>query len=431
MSPALAIAHFKLRLGELLATRLLRAGLGMTIAGLVGGLLGYAFQVLIGRLLSPGEYALFSAVMALTMFASSPLGAVHMLIARRVASFRAHNQLALLRRLYWRASQWSALAGTVFLLVLLFFTPGIQSYLKSPTSGPVLIFGLLLALSALAVVNNSFFQGMQRFGWLAGTGIAGVSLKIVFSSLLIAAGLGVGGALTGIVLSVFLVWLLGALVTTQHFHPQGNGNGGQLPADPFPRGTIVPVLIANIAFVAMTQLDMVLVNYYFQPEQAGLYAAASVLGKAVLYLPGGLVIALFPMVAENHAKGQASAQLLLQVVAVTASLCGAAAMVYWWLGPWLISLLYGPAYAGAGELLRWYGLATLPMTLVMVAEHFLIAKGRVLFAWLFLGVAPLQLLAIHLWHEDLLYVIAILGLSGAILMLLGFGTLWREYRHGT
>jgi O-antigen/teichoic acid export membrane protein len=181
----------------------------------------------------------------------------------------------------------------------------------------------------------------------------------------------------------------------------------------------------------MTQLDMVLVNYYFPSEQAGLYAAASVLGKAVLYLPGGLVIALFPMVAENHTKGEASARLFIQVTVVTASLIGLAALVYWWLGPWLITLLYGQAYAGAGELLSWYGLAILPMALVMVAENFLIAKGRVLFAWLFLGIAPLQLLAIHLWHADLLNVIVILGTSGAVLMALGFGTLWREYLQGT
>jgi O-antigen/teichoic acid export membrane protein len=69
---------------------------------------------------------------------------------------------------------------------------------------------------------------------------------------------------------------------------------------------------------------------------------------------------------------------------------------YWLFGEWLIDRLYGRAYAGASVLLRWYGFAILPMALVMVAEYFLIAKGRVLFAWVFLGMAPLQVLAIHL-----------------------------------
>jgi O-antigen/teichoic acid export membrane protein len=426
MNHSLFISQFKLSLSELVKSRILHVGMGLSIAGIVGGLLGYFYQVLIGRLLTPAEYALFTAVMALTMFTSSPLGAVNMLLARRVVSFRANNQLVLLPLLYWRASKWLALVGISFLFLSLAFTTEIQSHLQSPTPGPIWIFGLLVALSALAVVNGAFFQGIQAFGLLAGTSLAGVFCKIVFSSMLIVLGLGVVGALNGVLLSVFLVWLFGLLAITQRFHAQGSG--GQLPVAPFPSGTIVPLLIANVSFVAMTQLDMVLVNYYFPSEQAGLYAAASVLGKAVLYLPGGLVIALFPMVAENHAKGHPSAHILIQVVGVTACLCGFVALMYWWLGPWLITLLYGQAYVGAGELLRWYGLAILPMTLVMVAEHFLIAKGRFLFVWLFLGIAPIQLLAIHIWHEQLLQVIATIGLCGTGLMIVGYCMLWRESR---
>ncbi len=197
--------------------------------------------------------------------------------------------------------------------------------------------------------------------------------------------------------------------------------------EPFPVNTVLPVLVANIAFAAMTQLDMVLVNRYFAPDLAGLYAAASVLGKAVLYLPGGLVMALYPLVAENHARDQGSAHLLMQSVVITAVLCGAVALGYWLLGEWLTGLFCGLDYAGAGELLRWYGFAILPMALVMVAEYFLIAKGRVLFAWLFLAMAPVQVLAIHLWHDQLWMVMAIMGVSGSVLVAIGYGMLWRDY----
>ena len=70
---------------EVRGSRLLRAGLWMSLAGVVGGALGYVFQVLMGRLLSPADFALFSAVMALGMFAASPLSALTMLVARQVA----------------------------------------------------------------------------------------------------------------------------------------------------------------------------------------------------------------------------------------------------------------------------------------------------------------------------------------------------------
>lgn len=429
MTPTAAIAQFRGNVARLGVSRLLRAGFWLTVANVLTGLLGYAYQVLMGRMLSPVEFALFSAVMALSMFFSSPLGAVSMVISRRVSALRATDRFAVLRSLYWRAHRFLALGGLVFLLLLALLVGEAQAYLKSPTAAPIWIFGIFIAIGAFSLINGAFFQGMQRFGWLGGTGVWAVALKIVLSTALIALGFGVSGALTGVLLATVGAWLLGMLIIVQGL--PNKVAPGHLPPAPFPLNAVLPVLIANIAFVAMTQLDMVLVNWYFPPEQAGLYAAASVLGKAVLYLPGGLVMALYPMVAENHAKDQGSAHILLQAVAVTASLCGVAALAYWLLGEWLIALLYGQNYAGAGELLRWYGFAILPMALVIVAENFLIAKGRVLFAWLFLGMAPVQILAIYLWHGQLWQVIAIMGCCGAILVVIGYSMMWRDYRRGS
>jgi hypothetical protein len=68
------------------------------------------------------------------------------------------------------------------------------------------------------------------------------------------------------------------------------------------------------------------------------------------------------------------------------------------------------------------------MALVLVAERFLIAKGRVLFAYLFVLFAPLQLLAIHLFHDSLQMVVVVMGASGLLLVVLGYGLMWRVYR---
>ena len=425
MNRVVALEPFKRQLNRLGANRLLRMGMWLTLANVLTGLLGYAYQVLMGRMLTPGAFALFSAIMALSMFLSSPLGAMFMVVSRRVSTLRARGNLHVLRNLYWRTHGAIALAGLGLLVLLYFLAESAQIYLKSPTIAPVWIFAGFVLLNAMLLISNAFFQGMQRFRWLGGLGVLGVALKIFFSVLLIALGFGVGGALMGVFLATLAGWLLGLLANIKALPL--SGARASAPVEPFPVNTVLPVLVANIAFAAMTQLDMVLVNRYFAPDLAGLYAAASVLGKAVLYLPGGLVMALYPLVAENHARDQGSAHLLMQSVVITAVLCGAVALGYWLLGEWLIGLLYGLDYAGAGELLRWYGFAILPMALVMVAEYFLIAKGRVLFAWLFLAMAPVQVLAIHLWHDQLWMVMAIMGVSGSVLVAIGYGMLWRDY----
>lgn len=426
MIPGAVISRIKSSLGDLRFSKLLRAGFWLTFANVAGGLLGYIYQILMGRMLSPPEFALFSAIMSLIMFASSPLGAMYMVISRRVSALLAREQFNGLSSLYKSTHKRIALVAIAFLLLLIPFADILQYYLKSPNQGPIWVFGIFLVLGAFFLINSAYFQGMQRFGWLGGTIVSSMALKILLSVLFVTLGYGVSGALLGVVLATGGMWLLGLVINLRSFPARVYCENG--PVERFPVKDVLPVLIANIAFATMTQLDMVLVNWYFTPEQAGLYAAASVFGKAVLYLPGGLVMALYPLVAENDAQGRGSSHIFLQAVSLTIGLCGLIALGYWLASGWLIALVFGPSYAGAGDLLRWYGLAILPMALVMVAEHFLIAKGRVLFAWLFLGTAPLQVLAIHLRHDQLLNVVAIMAIIGTFLFVLGYAMLWREYR---
>jgi O-antigen/teichoic acid export membrane protein len=173
----------------------------------------------------------------------------------------------------------------------------------------------------------------------------------------------------------------------------------------------------------MTQLDLLLVNHYFDPHQSGIYAAAAILGKAVMYLPGAVTIAMFPMVAENESRLKSSAHLFLNAMALTAGLSGAAAVFYFLFANEIMTLLYGQKYQGAAELLKLYGFAMLPMTLVMVAEHFLIAKGRVIFAYVMMLGIPFVLLAANTYHDRLIDMLYILAAGGWGLALVGFGVI--------
>jgi O-antigen/teichoic acid export membrane protein len=93
--------------------------------------------------------------------------------------------------------------------------------------------------------------------------------------------------------------------------------------------------------------------------------------------------------------------------------------MYWVFADDIIALLYGPNYVGAGQILRWYGFAILPMALVIIAEQYLIAQGQVLFAWIFLAIAPLQILAIYIWHTELWMILLSMGLFGSLLACIG------------
>ena len=410
------------------ASPLLQAGLLLTVTNGLTGLLGYVYQVLMGRFLVPGDFALFSTMMALIMVVGAPLGAMVILLARRVAALNAVHRGQSVARLYWRVHAWLAVAAVLFCLGLQAGTSWALASLKSTDAVALWLFAGAVVLGAMGLVNTGFLQGLERFRWLGGVGVIAAISKIVISVVLVVScGGGARGALGGVLLSALLVLVATAWGVRHDVLPLRGGDGTD--DDRLQLRGVVPVVVAGVAFAAMTQLDMVLVNRYFDSQQASQYAAASALGKAVLYLPGGLVLALLPIVAARQARSQASGSVLGQALLVTFLLCGAAAVGYAVCGRWLVSLCYGDRYPEAGGLLAAYGFAILPMALVMVAEHFLIAQGRVVFAWLFLLVAPLQVAAIHVWHPSLQAVIGIVGAGGAALAVAGGGILlWESLR---
>jgi len=415
------------RLQQLLFSKLAKASGWLFAGGIAGGVLGYLFQILMGRVLTVEEYGLFTALMALTTVMGSPLGTLTMVVSRKVSAYRASQKISDLTHLFYTINFKVLLVAFTLLLLSLFFIEPIQAFLKIENREHLYLLVSLIVISFPQAINNAYLQGMQYFKWLSVSGILGIVLKIISAVLLIWFGFGVSGALGGVVIASILLFIMTYTILLPQLQSEKklSYDKGHLSFM-----SALPVLLANTAFIVMTQVDMVLVKHFFTEEQAGLYAAASILGKAVMYLPGGIAIALFPMVAENHADGKSSAHLLIQAVSITSLLCGAGALFYYLFGEWIITLFYGQEYQQAGIILKYYGFAIFPMALVMVAEHFLIAMGQVLFAYLFAVVAPLQLLAIYFYHETLLNVIIILGVSGALLVIIGYSLLWRNYKNG-
>lgn len=407
-------------LGRLLTGKLAKASGLMFISTIGGGVLGYVFQVLMGRLLSVADYGLFVTLIALLVVVGIPLGTLSMVVSRRASDYRAKNQPERIAAMFWWINQrvlWIALTAV---LCALPFTPFLRDYAHLESLVPAWIFLLLTFTVLFGPVNIAFLQAQQNFRWLAINGLAVHGFKVFFCVALVYAGFKLNGALMGMVLATMATWVLTYLplrsVVTQPI-------GVDQPKDHLSFKGAMPVLIANLSFAVMTQLDILLVNHYFEPNQAGVYAAAAILGKAVMYLPGAIAIAMFPMVAENESRSQSSAHLFLNAMVLTAGLSGAGAVFYFLFADEIMTLFYGQKYPGAAELLKYYGFAMLPMTLVMVAEHFLIAKGRVIFAYVMMLGIPFVLFAAYTYHDHLIDMVYILGAGGWGMAMVGFGVI--------
>ena len=402
-----------IRLQTLTGSRLLRAGSVLTVLSLVTGALGYLFQVLMGRMLLREDFVVFNALMAVGMVICSPLAALGLVLARQVAVVRASGDEGRVQVLYRTVGRRLAIACVAGLGLLQVISPVVRRYLRIRDDESLWLFGAILAITTFVFLNNSFLQGMQRFGWLGGLGVGAVAIKLAVCVGFVAVmGWGLHGALGGVLAAMICAGVAGAWAIIDGSSRRG---AGEQEMPPFAMRLIPPLIAGNVAFVAMTQLDIVLVNHYFEPDRSSQFTAASILAKAVLYLPAGLAMALYPMAVENKAVGKGSRDIVTQAVVATLVICGSAAVLYGVAGTWLVTILFGDGYAQAGHLLALYGLAMVPMGVAIVVDHFLIAKGQTLFAWLFVVAAVVEVAVIHVWHPGLEAVIAVIAACNSLL----------------
>jgi O-antigen/teichoic acid export membrane protein len=406
--------------------KLARASSWLLAGGVFGGILGYFFQIIMGRLLSVSEYGIFVSLTAILALFGALLNTLSMVVSRQVSSYRADKHKGHRTLIFYNSNQKILILAIIFASILFFTAENLQNFLHIEKEIHILLLFAILFVAFPQSVNNAFLQGMQYFKWLSLSGVLSTFIKIIISVALIYAGFGVSGALGGLLISSIIMLIMTFFIIRPTLGVRGINVAKKTR---YISKQVLPVLLANIAFVIMTQIDMIMVKHFFSAQDAGIYAAASILGKAVMYLPGGISLALFPMVAEKHADGEISMDLFLQAVLITVVLCTIGSVLYYYFSDLIIFLLYGKDYQSAALILKYFGFAMFPMALIMVAEHFLIAMGRVVFAYLFMILVPLQIVAFYFYHETLLNIVYIMIISGILLFLIGYGLMWRIYKN--
>ncbi len=397
-------------------------GSWMTFVTVLVGILGYFFQIILGRVFIPSEYGIFISIMALSSFILSPASALFMLISRKVSTLISQNLFSSLYSYYLRINLKCFIYLLISFFIILFFLDFFKVFFKFPKNIYLEFFILFIIFSIFFQITTGFLQGMQSFIKLGLTFLISTFLKLGICLSLVFYGFGVNGALFGIFLSTFLSFMIGSHFVLQKTKLKRNNQtdfSSELPI----KG-IFSVICANVAFAAMTQLDVVAVKLFFSDQQTAMYSAASVLGKSILYLSGGLVLALFPIAVDDHAKGGSGIKLITQ----TLGLCFCSGMflstIFFFYSREIINLLFGEDYLEAMYILKWYGFVMIPMCFVMIAEHFLIARGRVLFVWIFIVIAPIQLLLFYLFR-DIDAILMIMFFCGSILTFIGFIIMWK------
>src|ERR671931_683190 len=161
--------------------------------GLANGI-NYGYSVLMAALLGPSAFGALGALLALVLIGSVPGLALQTVVARHAALLRSDGDpVGLWRATLHLSARWSAVLFAATALA----SPVLRGYLHLGSLVPALMLALVVAPTPFGFAAQGALLGREAFARLGTVGVTSAVCKLAGGLALVAAGLGVTGAMAG------------------------------------------------------------------------------------------------------------------------------------------------------------------------------------------------------------------------------------------
>ncbi len=367
-------------------------------SGLVG-VTNLVYNVATARLLGPTGFAHATAVYTLLMLASAITLSFQVVCAKYVATSKTEEEKAtVFAGLHLRS--W--LAGVGIGISLFVFNHVITEYLNLPD--PVLI-SLLALGTAFYIplgVRRGYIQGIHAFRALAVNFMLEGVVRLGGAYLLIEFGLGVKGAVLASVIAVIASYFLAK--------PSPGLKSLRTSSISISSGEGLQAIVFFSGQVVINNFDIVLVKHFFAPEQAGIYAAVSLVGRLVNMCAWSVVNTMFPVSAAARSSDREARPVLFMSLFLVFLILSVLILGLWAIPSFLWRTLFGSHFAlqnfgGLAALLILYAVTTGIYSLSSVMITYEMSRKIANTSWVQLAFSGALVLGICLFHTSLRQVI--------------------------
>ena len=405
---------------------MVRQGVLVFAATMVLNLGGFAFHAVASRRIGVDDYGVLYALISTSTILAVPANLAAPVIARFAAEFRVLHDDRHVRRLVLDVVRVFGLLGIVYVVISLLTMRAAGAFLHAPMwIAPLvaLVGGTLL----LSLVLRAVAQGTQDFAGFARSCVADGISKVAGVLLFTAAGLALFGGVLG-----FLCGAIGgATAIAATLFARYRGVEARTIGYDWRRIAVsgLGAAAVTLAGALIGSADVVLVKHYFNADQAGIYSAASLAGKVLLYFVGFVPTILLPQATERHVRGEPTRYALGMCVALLLGISIVGLIAVKFFGIVLLHALVGHAFDAAAPLLLPYSIAMTFLSLSSVLGAYGIATHRVAFAApLIVGVAG-TLFAVVSVHATLEQVVRVVAIGNALTAVaVGCALVWQAAR---
>ncbi len=355
----------------------LGGGSALTLATLLANAGNYVLNLLLGRWLTPAEFADANLMVTLMLLVTAIAVSLQLLGAHYVGAAVAKDSFEDSDAIMSTLARFSLWAGVA--LGALIALPAVvwSDIFKTESAWPFVVLGVGMPFYLVQSVGRGVLLGHLIYRPLALTFIVEMVARVAAGLLLVALGFGVTGATVGLTLSFIATWGSTQIILKRAGHLVKRRLSMTKAQRQALYSYIGPLALLLIGQIIINNGDVLIVKGSFDATDAGIYAAVALIGRAVFFLSWSVVNALFPAVTQREEGGHSSKQLLLGGTGVVAVMCLAMTAGAWLLGDWFFTGFFGPEFEGTSSLLTKYALATSLFAVANVIVTLQLSSGRI------------------------------------------------------
>jgi O-antigen/teichoic acid export membrane protein len=367
-------------------------------------LFNYLFYMLLGRRVGVEPYGVVTSLASALLVVGAPAIVTQLIAARLASDLEAQHNIGGLRRL---ADLVTLYAGIVFFTAAVIgyvFRGAIAGYFNLTETGPLVVALIALAVFGITTAQRGVLQGAHCFGDLAASMAIDAGVKVVVGVGL-AGMFGATGALVGIATGSAVALGYNQFAFRARFGTSRN----PVALEPGLIGRVVAhVGIGQLTLTVLMFYDVPLVKHVFDARSAGLYAAAALVGRAVISAVSFVPTVVMPKATARAAAGRSALPLLGMALGISCAIVVVAALLGVVAPRAVVTLIAGKAFAEAAPLVLSYIGASGLLSLANVVAAYKMGLHRYDFVVPALVVALGEITVISMWHPSLLAVVYVL-----------------------
>lgn len=375
------------------------------VGSFFANLLNFGFNLAMGRLLLPSDYGNLAALISIFNIFSVFSATVITVFTKFTASYVGKEKEGLIGRLIIKGTVWVGGISLLIAAILLIFTVQLSDFLKINDKTIIYLTILSLVFSFLSAVTFGVLQGLMKFFYFSFLNIFSSFGKLVIGVMLILLGLKVVGAMSALLFSTLLGYIL-AFLPLYRYMKRENSNGSLGKIYRELTKYAFPVFLSGLGMTSLISSDIILVKHFFDPVTAGQYAALSIMGRSIFYVVGPITFVLFPIIAQKIERKEKLGDTILLSVALVGLPCLVLSGIYF-IFPDLIRLIFFPAseYASLKPYLGPFSIFICFYSFAWLLNSLYLSVGKTSVFIFTLSAAILEIVLITFFHENIMQIV--------------------------